>query len=268
MALLAFHFSSLTSAAKHAFLWISEPRAFSESQPHPSLTAPGKGAQEIINFTASCKITCFSGPLKAGAGNIVWMLVTAEIFHLLLLFLQMEGKTALSDCHEQRYASNCFLDLASDPEKNNCLRLTQTRNFTELLVKWNSSYWVKMPHATLPLTRSELFYLGGVGFNLVYRRRELYSTAAHLACVGAGMGTQHSCDLREPATGWMVTTCPGLWGKRDRTLSSWTRPICWAVNHVKQRAPSWCTGMCQSDWDPGRIHLPEHWCRVEMSPSE
>lgn len=135
VVLLAFHFSPLTSAPKHTFPWISKRRAFSESQPHPSLAAPGKGAQEIINFTASCKITCFSGPWKAGAGSIACMLVTAQIFHLLLLFLQMEGKTALSDCHEQRYASNCFLDLSSDPEKNNCLRLTQTHNFTEFFGK-------------------------------------------------------------------------------------------------------------------------------------
>lgn len=54
-----------------------------------------------------------------------------------------------------------------------------------------------MPNETLPLTRSELFYLGGVVFNLIYRRGEFYSIVAHLACVGAGMGSQHSCDLRE-----------------------------------------------------------------------
>lgn len=155
MVLLAFCFSSLTSAPEHTFPWISKPCAFSESQPHPSLIAPGKGAQEVINFTASCEITCFSGPWKPGAGNIACMLVTAQLFHLLVLFLQIEGRTALSDCHKQRYASNCFLDLTSDPEKNNCLRLTQTHNLTEFLVKQNSSYWVKRPNETLPLTRSE-----------------------------------------------------------------------------------------------------------------
>lgn len=59
-----------------------------------------------------------------------------------------------------------------------------------------------MPNETLPLTRSELFYLGGVVFNWIYRRGE--SIAGHLACVGAGMGTQHSCDFRrsELQAGW------------------------------------------------------------------
>ena len=267
MVLLAFRFSSLTSASKHTFPWISKPHAFSESQPHPSLSAPGKGAQEIINFTVSCKITCFSRPWKAGAGNIECVLVTAQSFHLLLLFLQMEGRTTLSDCHEQRYASNCFLGLASDPEKYNCLRLTQNHNFTEFLVRWNSSYLVKMPNETLPLTRSELLYFGRVVFNLIYRRGEFYSMAAHLACVGAGMEPSTPVTP-ERALGWMDKTYTGLSDKKDRIVSSWTRLVCWAINRVRQSAPSWCAGKCQSDWDTGRIDLPEHWCRVEMSPSE
>lgn len=83
----AFCFSLLTSAPERMLLWISKPRTFSESQLHPSCTAPGKGAEEIINFTTSCKITCFSGPWKAGAGNVAYVLVMAQIFCLLLLFL-------------------------------------------------------------------------------------------------------------------------------------------------------------------------------------
>lgn len=178
--------------------WISKPRTISESHPHLSFTAPGKKAQEIINFTTSCKITCFSWPWKAGAGNTVCVLVTAWIFCLLLLLLQMEGKIALSDCHKQRYASNCFLGLASDPEKNNCLRLTWNQNFAEFLVKWNRLYWVKMSDETLALIRGELFCLGGVPSNLTKDgwRGEFYSMASHLAHTGKpelqAVCTQHA----------------------------------------------------------------------------
>lgn len=53
-----------------------------------------------------------------------------------------------------------------------------------------------MPKEKPSLTGREVFYLRGVVFNLAYRRGEFYSIDAHLAYVGAGVGTQYSCDSK------------------------------------------------------------------------
>lgn len=152
-------------------------------------------------------------------------------------------------------------------KKNNCLRLTQN-HITELLVKWNRTYWVKVPNETLPLTRGELFYLRGVVFNLTWGW-----DVGRILLLSCSPSLYWSWDVN-PVYLWLKrelwagkTTYTVLWGRMDRTSSCWTRLVCWAISHVRQSSLL-VYSRCQCDGDPSRLHLPEQWRRAEMSLSE